>query len=347
MNAARSVTGKVLLCVGVFWLSSLALHAQKALIGPVGEIYGVGNVLHIIGNLEKTIPFYKDVLNLAVARAPRGPADAPNAYTQVRDIIPSMYLVAPNAQNRSVEMFLATRETRLEMLDFKDLGAKAARPRLVDPGASVLVLTVRDLDPLVARLAGAGAEFVTPGGKPVAVTTEGGRSRVLVFKDPDGYFVQLIQPEGVSPASGPDTVNITRVGLALTVEDLDETVSFWRDRFGFQVQTTSAFGVDQPLFDAVGLKGAKMRKSATTVPGTSFEIQFIEFSGVERKAVHPAIHDPGATILRLRVKDMPLLVKNLRAAGVPIVSTTGEPTGQLLIARVPDNLYVQFFTNAL
>jgi hypothetical protein len=97
----------------------------------------------------------------------------------------------------------------------------------------------------------------------------------------------------------------------------------------------------------VGLKGAKMRKSATTVPGTSFEIQFIEFSGVERKAVHPAIHDPGATILRLRVKDMPLLVKNLRAAGVPIVSTTGEPTGQLLIARVPDNLYVQFFTNAL
>jgi hypothetical protein len=86
------------------------------------------------------------------------------------------------------------------------------------------------------------------------------------------------------------------------------------------------------------------RRSTTIVPGTEFELAFVEFSGVERRVAHPAIHEPGATILRLGVADLNALVKNLRATGVPIVSTTGEPTGRLLMARATDHLYIQFFS---
>ena len=66
------------------------------------------------------------------------------------------------------------------------------------------------------------------------------------------------------------------------------------------MKETAEFVNDQPFFNASGLKGVKIRRASTTVPETSFPIEFMEFTG-ERKVVLPEIHDPGATMLGERL----------------------------------------------
>src|SRR5713226_5116738 len=99
--------------------------AQIAHSGPVATVTGVGNVLHIISDLNKELAFYRDTLGFKVQRQPRGPANDPTAYIPLLPVIAPMYLMAENAQYRSAEIFLATPATRLEMEDFKGQGPRA------------------------------------------------------------------------------------------------------------------------------------------------------------------------------------------------------------------------------
>ncbi len=346
-SGARSVScgivaAGLLLGLGDAWKAS----GQAAQVGLVAQVQGVGNVLHLISDLEKSLTFYHDTLGLKINRAPRGPADNPTAYIKLLPIIGPMYLASPDAMYRSAEIALASKETRLEMEDFKDVGTKNIRRKLTDPGATLMTLTVRDLDAIVTRLAAAHADIATPGGKPMTVKTANGPQRQLVVKDPDGYFILLAQAseaEKASPA-GTGSPDVMGLRMAITVEDLDATMHFYRDNFGFQPQTPAPFGTG---LDVAGLKGVQYRTSESLVPGTQFHFDFVEFKGVPQKMYHPSIHDVGATILRLGFPDMNVLAQNLRNAGIPIVSTTGQPVGNLIIARGPDDVYFQFFTRPI
>jgi hypothetical protein len=50
-------------------------------------------------------------------------------------------------------------------------------------------------------------------------------------------------------------------------------------------------------------------------------------------------------MLRVNIKDLPGVVKNLRGAGVKIISTTGEPTNNQLVVQATDGIFFQL-TNA-
>jgi catechol 2,3-dioxygenase-like lactoylglutathione lyase family enzyme len=317
--------------------------AQPAQVGPVAQVQGAGNVLHLIGDLEKNLAFYRDTLGLTMNRGPRGPADNPTAYIKLLPIIGPMYLASPDAMYRSAEVALATKEVHLEQEDFKDVGTKNIRRKLTDPGATLMTLTVRDLDAQVAKLVAAHADIVTPGGKPMTVKTASGSQRQLVVKDPDGYFILLAQASDADKASapGPGSPNVTDMKMTLTVEDLDATMHFYRDQLGFQPKEPTAFGTGS--LDVAGLKGVQYRTSESVVPGTEMHLDFVEFKGVAQKMYHPSIHDVGATLLRLGVPDVNVLTQNLRNAGIPIVSTTGQPTGMFIMAQAPDDLFIQFY----
>jgi len=325
-------------------LMPAAGSAQVAHSGPVAQVIGVANILHLITDMNRSMAFYGGVLGFRVNRAPRGPANDPNAYIKMLPNLPTMYLVAEDAQYRSVEMYLATPATRLELEDFKALGTKPVHPRLVDPGAAVLVLWVKDLDDVLKRVTQANADIVSAGKKPVTMKAGGGTERVLFVKDPDGFLIEFIQPSMLPADAASAGQNVFRTGLAISVNDLDYAADFYKNEFGFEVQKAPDFVSDQPFNEATGLaKSIKVRRASTTVPGTSFPMEFIEFKGVERKAVWPAIHDVGATMLRINVADMASTVKYVREAGIPINSTIGEPehvNGQMIV-RGPDGLFLQ------
>ncbi len=315
---------------------------QPAQVGPLAQVQGAGNVLHLIGDLEKNLAFYHDTLGLVINRPPRGPADNPTAYIKLLPIIGPMYLASPDAMYRSAEVALATKEVHLEQEDFKDVGTKNIRRKLTDPGATLMTLTVRDLDAQVAKLVAAHADIVTPGGKPMTVKTANGPQRQLVVKDPDGYFILLAQASDAEKASspGPGSPNITNMQMALTVEDMDATMHFYRDQLGFQPKAPTPFGTG---LDVAGLKGVQYRTSESVVPGTQMHLDLVEFKGVPQKMYHPTVHDVGATLVRLGVPDVNVLTQNLRNAGIPVISTTGQPTGMFIMALAPDDLYIQFF----
>jgi len=122
----------------------------------------------------------------------------------------------------------------------------------------------------------------------------------------------------------------------------------FRDALGFQPQT-GAFQSDKASLTLMGLPRAEVRRTTAQVPGTTFQVQFLEFAGIDRKPVHSRLRDPGSAILRLLVRDLDSTVQALAAAGVAVVSHEGKPVtlvnpnGTLRVANtsVPDNLYVQ------
>jgi catechol 2,3-dioxygenase-like lactoylglutathione lyase family enzyme len=136
----------------------------------------------------------------------------------------------------------------------------------------------------------------------------GEKSRFV--QDPDGFYIQLA--DAASPAR-----------LTLTVAEMDKTLHLFRDLLGFQPVNNKA-----------------------KVPGTDFEVEFSQGQGAKPN-IGESIHDPGAGVLRLIVRDVDALLATLKSAGVPVVSAGGEPVSagdrHFVILRDPDNFFFQLF----
>jgi hypothetical protein len=244
------------------------------------DVVGVGTFIHVVANLDKTMHFYGDDLGLEL-----NGAAGPRAFS-VNAVVEGLY-DAKGSQSRVAVFKIPGSPLGVEFVEFKGVQQKPVNPRVQDPGASTLKLAVRDLDAVVSKVK-----------QDIVQASKG----TVLLKDPDGFFVQLI--EGAS----------TPASLALTVNNTEETMRLYRDLLGFQ-----------PM---AGTSTAK-------VPGTSFDVEFVEYKGMDRQTLHPGIHDPGAGVLRLLVRDVDALLKTLKAAGVPVASAGGE-----VVAIAPDRHFV-------
>src|SRR4029079_2400774 len=125
----------------------------------------------------------------------------------------------------------------------------------------------------------------------------------VVVKDPDGHFIQLLQPEVIPETTAPAASNVIDARFGLTIDDTDKTVRVYRDVLGFQPRVAPAFVSDKTIADLMATPGAQVRINTATVPGSRLEVELVEFKGIDRKAIDARIQDPGATRLQLRVKD--------------------------------------------
>jgi catechol 2,3-dioxygenase-like lactoylglutathione lyase family enzyme len=81
----------------------------------------------------------------------------------------------------------------------------------------------------------------------------------------------------------PPNSYVTGVTIAITVEDTEKTARYYREVLGVDVKTDSPF-VDDAVF---GPKGAQYRESVVALPEKSPPLHFLEFKGVDRKALRP------------------------------------------------------------
>ena len=170
-------------------------------------------------------------------------------------------------------------------------------------------------------------------------------SKAIMLRDPDGFYVELIQPD--SPPATP-AGNMLSVSFAFTVSDTERMMKIFRDALGFQPQP-SAFQSDKPRLALMGLPRAELRRTTALVPGTTFQIEFLEFNGIDRKPVHSRPRDPGSPLLRLVVRDLDSALKAVTSAGLKIASHEGNPVTlvnpngglRAAIAAAPDNLFIQ------
>src|SRR5690242_13288619 len=171
----------------------------------------LSHVIHAVDDLDTTLAFYRNVFGLT-----GNPQDFPNPAVPLLTNAPGVTL--------RLSMLSLPGGMRFELTHFKGLERKPAQAKYTDPGAASIVFYVRDIDGALANAKKANAPIVTKGEAPVEISTAKGRARSVVLRDPDGFFIQLIQE---SAASGAPEGNVHRVSLAYTMENAESTRAFY------------------------------------------------------------------------------------------------------------------------
>jgi catechol 2,3-dioxygenase-like lactoylglutathione lyase family enzyme len=327
-----------------------ALPAAAA--SPEGAVIGSQNLILAVADLDKTVAFYR-AFGLEIAARdglgrpqPRGLVPAPARSSELLDNLCGLN-ATHDTKFRYLSLAIPNAGFDLELIEFTGLDRKGARPGNQDPGASTLVLTVRDVEAALAAAKKAGAPVVTAGGAPLSA----GKSRSVFVRDPDGFFLEFVQPDPWPETQVPATSNVIAGSFKHTIRDTDKTLHFYRDVLGFDPQPGTSFKRDKILADLVGvLAKAQFRISVATVPGSSVHWEFIEIRNVDRKPFHLNTSDPGAPVFSLRVRDVDAALKAVPAGGGVIVSIGGEPVkvgnGRNIFVRDPDGFLLELAQNA-
>ena len=144
------------------------------------------------------------------------------------------------------------------------------------------------------------------------ISADSGR-HIAMVQDPDGFYIQLVAAEVGVPAA--------KLSL-VSADSAKPTLHLFRDLLGFQ-------------FSGMAAK----------VPGTQLDLQLMEFKRLASAPELPSIHDPGAGVLRLQVRNVDTLLQTLKNAKVPVVSVGGNPVTiggrHFVILRDPDGFFFQ------
>jgi predicted enzyme related to lactoylglutathione lyase len=331
---------RVLASLIVTFIGIVAIAAQSPPAAP-GLVVGSGNFFSpIVADLEKSAAFYRDGLGFAITGQP---SDAAN-NAPLRNMFG-----LPGAQLRWTIARPAVMRGGVEIVEAKNVTSHALARNVQDPGAMSLVLAVRDIDAVLARLTKLGGTIVTTTGGPVDATLGGAPARAVLVRSPDGHYLQLVQrPNGPADSANPDAL-VTEVRVRLTVDNVDRAMRLYRSELGLQEQSVGAFLDNPAVLQMLGLRSGAYRQAITQVPGSGLYMQFIEFKDVPRQTVRGNIQDPGSTRMQLQVEDLDAAMKAIVRAGGQVVSSGGMPVQlpagrggmiRAVVVRDPDNLFV-------
>ena len=292
--------------------------AQAPQTTPATPVVQLQNLAHAVDSLEKTVPFYRDVLGLtAPARDPL--AAQPQALNE--DM--SNFTATQGAKFRAAVLRVPNAAFGFELTEFTGTARKNFVPNLQDPGAATLVLQIRDMDQMLAKLKAAKTTIVTAGGAPVNPSgNANSKMRELLIRDPDGFFVQLVQPDPLpaNAASG----DILGGSVNLSIEDSTRTVAFLRDAIGFVARPTGQLGTNPVVANLINLPGSQWRITHGSIAGTTLDFGLIEYVGVPRAKSAPGAQDPGSPAFTMVVRDIDAAVEQWKKAGGTVHSTGGK-----------------------
>ena len=309
MNELRSRTASTSILSGLAAAALLALGSTSvAQAQAAGQMKSLSHNIHAVNDLDTTLAFYREVFGLD-GRA----NDFANPAVPLLTNAPGVTL--------RMSMLSLPGGPRYELTHFKGLERQPGMAKYTDPGAASVVLYVPDLDALVAKAKNAKATIVTTGGEPLHVMTAIGHARSIVIRDPDGYFLQLV--EEAAPAGAPAGA-IHRATLASTMEDAPATQKFYTGMMAVPLTGPTEFKKDADMAKLFGApETVEFRKlSGMLPPGTA--VEFTEFRGVPRTKFHLRVRDPGAAAMAINVDNLEGMVAQMKAAGVNLISTNGE-----------------------
>ena len=259
------------------------------------------SILHVnVENMDRTLAFYRDVLGMEVLRDSGGPSPTP--------IVPE-----EGAMMHTVVLETPGGGFSMEFVEVSGIELRPQQPRIQDPGATMLAMQVADLDGLLAGATNLGLEVLSAGGEPVVTERPDGVNRAVMIRDSDGFVVELVQTDNAEAGATP----IADVSIYLSAANLDQTVAFYNEVFGFgmpdpgEASPTSERVV--ALFDDPEL--ATMRTARGTFPGSEVTLNFQEFTGADQNPVRHRVQDPGGPIFTMTVEDFPGMIERIKAHG--------------------------------
>jgi catechol 2,3-dioxygenase-like lactoylglutathione lyase family enzyme len=278
------------------------------------------NLAHTTESLEKTVPFYRDVLGLPV----NGARDPLAQQPQKLDEELSKFTATKGMNFRAATFRIPNAAFGFELTEFTGGSRKPVRPNIQDIGAATLVLQLRDIEKVAAKVKASGAPIVTAGGAPLNPTgNPNSKLREIVVRDPDGFFVELQQPDPLPASAASTTGDILGASVQFSIEDSAKTVAFLRDAMGFNARATGALGTNAVVANLIGLPGAQWRITHGSIPGTILDFGLIEYSGVARAKVVAGAEDPGSPAFTLVVRDVNAAVNQWTKAGGTVATTGG------------------------
>jgi catechol 2,3-dioxygenase-like lactoylglutathione lyase family enzyme len=289
-----------------------------------GAIVGTGTFTAFVENMDRSLAFYHDVFGMEV---PAMPDTGGRPYNRANPQLFAMFDIAGSRERHQSARVPGSRIS-VELMEIQDIQHQTIPLRIQDPGTATLVLLVRDIDAMVARVRQASVSIATPGGKPV---TFADGSRAILIRDIDNRFIEIRQP-AVGGTGTPPAGDIVDMRLSIAVKDMDQTTRVYRNVLGFTVEGETAFSADKPMQMLTGLPQAQVRRSRAQAPGSMLWIEFVEFKGVDRTPLEMRIQDRGAARLQLRAQNVDQVVASMKNAGLKIVSEGG------VAVPIPPNL---------
>ncbi len=275
------------------------------------------NLAHTTESLDKTVPFYRDVLGLPV----NGTRDPLAQQPQKLDEDMSKFTATKGMSFRAASFRIPNAAFGFELTEFTGASRKTMRPNLQDIGSATLALQVRDIEKVLAKVKASGATIVTIGGEPLNPTgNPKSNLREILVRDPDGFFLELQQPDSL-PASAGD---ILGASVQFSIEDSAKTVAFLRDAIAFNARPTGALGTNAVVANLIGLPAAQWRITHGSIPGTTLDFGLIEYSGVARTKVLAGAEDPGSPAFTMVVRDVNAAVEQWTKAGGTVATTGGK-----------------------
>lgn len=305
---------------------------------PAGDVVGAGNFIHVVANLDRTVAFYTTLLGAK----PNG--DGTSRPYAANQPVATMYNT-PGTKFRGAIFKVPNSDLGLEFIDWEGNRSPAVKARVFDPGAPVIVLQVRSIEAGLDAVKQHGGSFVTPDGEPVRFSSEQfSPRRLVIVRDPDGYFIELINPDQ-SPEA-PEPGNVVGATFRYTAVDANRAARFFAAAFAFNVTEAGDFTADPVLGKMMALGTVLQRFARSTVPGSTLGLQFAEYDKLEGKKVEQGLPRPGTSMLRLMVRDFDASIAKAKAAGATVAPGNDPPVTlgngrRMAVVASPDGLLLQ------
>jgi predicted enzyme related to lactoylglutathione lyase len=122
-------------------------------------------------------------------------------------------------------------------------------------------------------------------------------------------------------ASAPRVVGVNV--LHLNVTNLQQSLAFYRDVLG--MEPTAPIAPPRAGGALVTEPGAMLQTVILKVPGGSFSMEIIEWTGTALRPQQPRIQDPGQIMLAMNVRDLDAKLAAAKKLGLQVLTKNGEP----------------------
>jgi catechol 2,3-dioxygenase-like lactoylglutathione lyase family enzyme len=291
-------------------------QAPQPPVTPAARIVRPNAVIHSVADLDRSIAFYRDAVDLTTNPSPEFPSGSSRELGALTR--------APGATVRAATLQVPGGDVRLTLVQFSGVDARPVHQRLQDPGSVKLVLRVKDMDAAFARVRDRIGGVYTEGGAPIRPEGPAAVNRAVIMRDPDGYPLEFAFQGGPVAADVPPSSTVIGGWATFIVGDVAATLEFYRDRLGFQPT-----GSPTPLTPVVlSLQGTPTAAGSMSVgvrpPGAAATWRMYDFRNLERARLAGRLQDPGTPAVSFLVENVPALLARLKAAGVTVDTEGGE-----------------------
>ncbi|MFC1591850.1 VOC family protein [Thermodesulfobacteriota bacterium] len=220
----------------------------------------------------------------------------------------------------------------IDLIEWKDPYDDSAPYSAVNHlGIARLTLQTADLHADIITLSAQGVEFFS---EPVTVDGPAGRKQFVVFKDPDGTIIELVESDAAQSAAACDSTITGIMSVNINCSNYEQSRLFY-ENLGFSsvmefedngsAETAAAFGM--PSYHVRGAR-MELRHAGPALSLLEWENPY------DNSAPYAQLNHLGIARIALRSTDLDADITRLKAEGVAFFSDPVRPDGALSFMRV-------------